>query len=210
MSETTGAETPLTLDEIELIAFDVETTGLYSDRGDRIVEIGAVRFNLKGEEIDTFSTLVNPGRPVGDSVNVHGITDLELVSAPDEASSIAKLIEFLSCASSGEYRPTFVLAHNAKFDKSFLMDAVSRGVSNPEASPLICTMLMARRHIGYGQSKSLKNLALRYQIDTGNSHRALDDARTAMRLFLKFAAQRREIRPGIRTLAELVGPGEWV
>lgn len=211
MSETpVGAETPLTLEEIELIAFDVETTGLYPDRGDRIVEIGAVRFNLKGEEIETFATLVNPGRPVGDSVNVHGITDLELVSAPTEAHALTMFLGFVDNPASGNWKPSRIVAHNAKFDKSFLADAISRYISTPEYPLFACTMLMARRHIGYGQSKSLANLALRYGIPTGTSHRALDDARTAMNLFMRFATQRREMRPGIRKLSELVGPGEWV
>lgn len=220
MSETpVGAETPLTLEEIELVAFDVETTGLYPERGDRIVEIGAVRFNLKGDEIETFATLINPGRPVGDSVNIHGITDLELVSAPDEYSALDSFTEFLSNPAMG-WKPTTLLAHNAKFDRGFLLEAVTRlevsrfGIdgkpATPTVMPFVCTMLMARRHIGYGQSKSLANLALRYGIPTGTSHRALDDARTAMNLFMTFATQRREIKPGIRTLNELVTPGEWV
>lgn len=211
MSETpVGAETPLTLEEIELVAFDVETTGLYPERGDRIVEIGAVRFNLKGDEIETFATLINPGRPVGESVNIHGITDLELVSAPDESTALVSFLNFVDQFTSANRKPSYIVAHNAKFDKSFFVDAVSRYMSNPKASPFVCTMLMARRHVNFGASKRLGDLAARYRIETGKSHRALDDARTAMKLFMTFAKQRMEIRPGIRTLAELVGPGEWV
>ena len=52
------------------VALDLETTGLDSNR-DTIMEIGAVRFRttsndgiIQANQLDTWSTLVNPGRPI--------------------------------------------------------------------------------------------------------------------------------------------------
>ena len=45
------------------VALDLETTGLDPER-DRIIEVGAVRFDPDGNELDTLSYIVNPGREV--------------------------------------------------------------------------------------------------------------------------------------------------
>jgi len=43
-----------------IIVLDFETTGLYPDNGDRVIEIGAVL--LRDQEIvERFQSLVNPG-----------------------------------------------------------------------------------------------------------------------------------------------------
>ena len=63
------------------VAFDLETTGL-SAESDRIVEIGAVRFDAAGMVLGEFQRLVNPLRPSGPQARaVHGISDAELALA---------------------------------------------------------------------------------------------------------------------------------
>lgn len=198
-----AATRPLRLDEVEFVAFDVETTGLYPDKGDRIVEIGALRFNGLGEELGEFSTLVNPGKPVGDSFNIHGISDLELVSAPDEKSAIDAFVRFIAEPLDGP--PFFFVAHNASFDKGFLNDAICRHYPSGFPQRWICTLRMSSRIVPYSRSRKLPFLAERYGIPTGNSHRALDDARTASKLFLKFLAG-----GTLATLPEVVRPHEFV
>lgn len=201
------ATRPLRLDEVEFIAFDVETTGLYPAQGDRIVEIGALRFKVQDDaivELGEFSTLINPGRPVGDSFNVHGISDLELVSAPDEKTAIDAFVKFIAEPANG---PAFYfLAHNAPFDKGFLDDAMRRHYPDVYPQPWVCTLRMSSRYIPYTRSRRLPFLAERFQIPTGTSHRALDDARTASRVFLEF----RKMRKLATLVPELVLPHEFV
>ncbi len=45
------------------VAFDLETTGLFPQT-DRIVEIGAVRFDASGCVLDRFASLIDPRRPM--------------------------------------------------------------------------------------------------------------------------------------------------
>ncbi|NGY80212.1 hypothetical protein F6Y02_38710 (plasmid) [Bacillus megaterium] len=45
----------------EYIAFDLETTGLYPDKGAEIIEIAAVKV-MDGFVVDTFQTLVKPNK----------------------------------------------------------------------------------------------------------------------------------------------------
>ncbi len=57
------------------LILDTETTGFYYQDGDRIIEVGALEMinrKLTGSSIHIY---INPKTPVGDSVNVHGITD---------------------------------------------------------------------------------------------------------------------------------------
>ena len=64
--------------EVEYVAFDVETTGLF--KNDRIVEIAFVAF-CDGKVLEEWSTLINPLRDVSKS-NIHGITASMVSTAP--------------------------------------------------------------------------------------------------------------------------------
>ncbi|MCZ2099831.1 MAG: 3'-5' exonuclease [Anaerolineae bacterium] len=65
----------------ELVAIDLETTGLDSTR-DEIIEIGAVRF-VDGAVVDEFQTLIDPGRPLPHAdPSLTGIRNEDLVGAP--------------------------------------------------------------------------------------------------------------------------------
>src|SRR3989338_7978764 len=62
--------------------FDVETTGLSSQNGDRICEVAILKY--KNEKIiDTFQTLINPLRPISEgALAVNGITPRMLKGKP--------------------------------------------------------------------------------------------------------------------------------
>ena len=65
----------------DLVAIDIETTGLDNNR-DVIIEIGAVRFNGKRVE-DEFSTLINPNRHIPEFITgLTGIDDSMVRQAP--------------------------------------------------------------------------------------------------------------------------------
>ena len=65
----------------DYVVFDLETTGISSYHDD-IIEISAVKVR-GGKEFDTFSTLVNPQRPIPKSATqVNGITDAMVADVP--------------------------------------------------------------------------------------------------------------------------------
>jgi len=56
------------------VIFDVETTGLSPEQGDRVIEIGAVALDGK-TIIDEFHSLINTGQPIDPAAQkIHGIT----------------------------------------------------------------------------------------------------------------------------------------
>ena len=103
--------------ESEFVAFDIECTGLYSDR-DRITEIGAVVFS-GGQVKETFNTFVNPEMPIPpEIVKLTGITDADVADAPSEEEALRAFLDFAGG------RP--LVAHNADFDVGFLSVAAKR------------------------------------------------------------------------------------
>jgi DNA polymerase III epsilon subunit-like protein len=67
------------------VAIDVETTGLSPNRGDRIIEVGALA--LQGDAVaDEFCTLVNAGRRISPHAQkINGISHAMLKDSPAPA-----------------------------------------------------------------------------------------------------------------------------
>ena len=102
------------LDETYVV-FDLETTGLYADKGDSIIEIGAVKM-CRGKIIDSFDVLVNPGIKVSDEIiSITGITNEMLEGKGNEEDTVKNFINWV-----GDLP---MVAHNAKFDISFINSA---------------------------------------------------------------------------------------
>jgi DNA polymerase-3 subunit epsilon len=162
------------LRELPYVAADVETTGLSAAAGDRICEIGLVRF-LRGSAIDSFSSLVNPLRPIPPGASaVNGITDAMVACAPTFADLLPRILDFL-----GDDPLVF---HNAPFDLSFLrIEARLAGGAWPR-NPVVDTLVLARRS-GRFRSNSLSAACRAVGIDS-TFHRAEADALAAGRLLL--------------------------
>ena len=158
------------LDETYVV-FDLETTGLYADKGDSIIEIGAVKM-INGKIIDTFDTFVNPNVKLSSEIiSITGITDEMLVDAPNEEDAVKTFIDWV-----GEYP---MVAHNAKFDISFTNSAYRKynlGVLN---NTLIDTLGLSRYLESNERYHNLATLVVRYNIpwDEEKHHRADYDAK---------------------------------
>lgn len=97
--------------------FDVETTGM-SPVGDRIVEIAAVRISQDGIQ-ERWQSLVNPGRTIPpDVIRIHHITDAMVADAPGFAEAGRDFLAFAEATS--------LVAHNGRFDLSFLQESLQR------------------------------------------------------------------------------------
>ena len=80
------------------VALDLETTGLDPER-DRIIEVGATRFDSLGNELETFSYVVNPGREVPAFIErFTGVTNEMTARAPKLASVRPELERFVGDA----------------------------------------------------------------------------------------------------------------
>jgi len=173
------------------IALDLETTGLDAER-DAIIEIGAVRF-LEDETLDTFSTFVNPGRPIPREITVlTGITDRDVSGAPRLYDVLPQLIQFV-----GQHP---VVGHSVDFDLRFLQQ---HGQFDNEH---LDTFELAGILLPQADQYSLSNLAKMMGVEIKKAHRALDDALASYRLFRALLRRAAELPP--RVLKEIIGHGE--
>lgn len=154
------------------IAFDVETTGL-SPETDRIIELGAVRFE-DGKPVAEFSSLVNSGVSVpGEATNVNHITNQMLSTAPSESEVYPKLLEFLGTASNGK---VIMCAHNARFDFKFLENTLRR-LGYDGDYVYVDTLNLSRKYIKGLDNYKQETIEAYLGLSNGAAHRAVSDAK---------------------------------
>ncbi len=162
--------------EADIVALDLETTGL-SPRHDRIVEFAAVRWRA-GVEVASFQSLCHPGRHIPDGViRVHGITNEMVADAPSVAQVLPDFLDF--CA-----QADVVVAHNAPFDMGFIRAACASAGLECFDVPVEDSCNLARHNLPGSPSYSLTTLKRLLNIDTGRAHRALEDARACLYVYL--------------------------
>ena len=161
------------------LILDTETTGFYFQDSDRIIEVGAIEMvnrKLTGSSIHIY---INPQKPVGESENIHGISDDFLKDKPVYAEIADVLFDYLKGAE--------IIAHNATFDMNFLDMEFKRAgfVALSEVCAVTDTLAMAKsKHPG--QKNSLDALVRRYEIPQRDRtfHGALLDAEILADVYL--------------------------
>jgi DNA polymerase III subunit epsilon len=156
------------LSEVTFCVLDLETTG-GSPATSAITEVGAVKVKM-GEVAGTFHTLVDPGEPVPAFIRLlTGITDEILIDAPPIETVLPSLLEFV--------RGTVLVAHNARFDVSFINAALARGSYPPLDNRVVDTATLARKILaGEVPNNKLSTLARYLRCARTPTHRAYDDA----------------------------------
>lgn len=148
---------------------DFETTGLDPNNGDRAIEIGISLFR-DGVEVDTFASLINPGIRIPAFITqLTGISSTMVASAPSAHEVFQNATTFIGDA--------HLVAHNASFDRKFWRRELARELGIECKRDFVCTLMLARRIFQTFPSHRLGEIARVLGIDTGRSHRALDDAR---------------------------------
>jgi DNA polymerase-3 subunit epsilon len=176
----------------EFVAFDLETTGLFAET-DRIVEVGAVRFDATGRELGRFERLVHPGRPMSPAAQaIHGISDAVLAGAPGAAAVLPAFVAWL-----GAPGATVLLAHNASFDAGFLGRELARLGHPLPGHRVVDTLAAARRRWPEAPDHRLETLARWLGLDGDGAHRALADSLRVKGLWLALAGGRDPVEPEV-------------
>ena len=183
----------LALEAATFVVVDLETTGL-SSRTAEICEIGAVR--VRGLELaGTFETLVRPGRPLDPAVAaLTGIRDADLRGAPSIAPALRRFLAFAG--------DCVLVAHNARFDVSFLDAAALRVEGRRIAAPVLDTVPLARALLaGRIERASLASLSRFFGTAANPCHRALPDAEATAEILVALAGLAQE--RGAETVGDL-------
>jgi len=182
-----------TLDQTPFTFLDVETTGLSPRYGDKICEIALLTV-LNGEVQESYQTLINPGMPISlGATAVNGITNEMVEDAPFFAEVAEKVVRVIGASA--------IVAHNARFDLSFLSTQFQNSRVPLFDNPVIDTLLLARRHYSF-PSNSLGNICTSLDFTIKNEHRAMGDVALTRMVFEKFLRDFKE--QGITTLEDLL------
>ena len=179
-----------------LIALDTETTGLEISEGHRIIDVAAVEILDRKITGSTFSKLIQPNRTVGESVNVHGITDTRLIGKPQFVQISDDFLAFIDGAT--------LIIHNAPFDLGFLNNEL-KIIGIKEKIENMCSIidtLELSKKLRPGGIHTQDAIARRYEIDVKArkidsgytqikdklKHRALGDAKILAEMYLAMTA----------------------
>ncbi len=162
------------MDLSTLTFIDIETTGLSPER-DRIIEIGLIRMK-NGRVIKTFETLVNPDCSLPPEIPMlTGITANQLERAPVFSRIADELAALL--------KDSVFVAHNARFDYSFIRSEYSR-LEKSFRSQVLCTAKLSRRLFPKFRQHNLDSIINRFAIPCDTRHRAFSDARVLADFYL--------------------------
>jgi DNA polymerase III subunit epsilon len=185
--------TSRSITECDFVAVDLETTGCRPGRNS-IIEIGAVRFNASGT-LDVYEQLVRPDDLIPRAVQeLTGIGAGMVATQPSIEDVIVRFREFAADA--------VLVAHNYRFDLSFLDFEAERSWGSPLQRPVIDTLPLLRQLRPDIRRFSLGALAAEYGLETAPDHRAGNDARATAELL---AAVIPELsRLGMETVGDVV------
>ena len=151
------------------VFLDTETTGLYPEQGDRVIEIGCVELVNRKLTGNNKHFYLNPGRDSHEeALRVHGITTEFLRDKPKFDAVAEELLDYLLGAE--------VVIHNAPFDLGFLnkeLELLGRPVFRQFVNSVTDTLAMAKE-IYPGKRNGLDALCDRLGVD--NSGRTLHGA----------------------------------
>lgn len=159
--------------DTEYAIIDLETTGFSPKHHHRIIEVGIVRTDWRGNVLFEYGTLVNPQRDVG-ATDVHGIFPQDVAEAPLFADVVGDIQNAL--------RGAVVVAHNAPFDLPFLChECLQADAPLPDILAL-CTLSLARIVSPALPCRKLGVLCDHFGVPLEHAHCALDDARATAAL----------------------------
>lgn len=176
---------------VPFVVFDLETTGFSSEKN-RIIEIGAVKI-LNGEIVDRFSTFVNPQVPIPFKiVKLTSITDEMVKDAETIENVLPKFLDFC--------KDCVLVAHNAKFDTSFIRENCKR-LGYEYDYTAVDTVGISRVLFPEAKKHTLDVLCKKMGVVLDNHHRAVDDAEATALIYLKMLKRLTDM--GVTKLQEI-------
>ncbi|MFD0698565.1 exonuclease domain-containing protein [Paenibacillus sp. GCM10027628] len=168
------------LHSMELVVFDLETTGFSPYNGDEIISFGAV--SVVGGDIQhdqSFYSVVNPKRKIPEEiVELTGITNDMAADAPELIVVLRDFLEFV--------QQKVLVAHATGHDKNFLNASLWRTSKVSLSHRVLDTMMIAKWLMPKRKNLSLDSLLETYEIPITKRHHALEDSLMTARLWSKF------------------------
>ncbi|EIJ82194.1 hypothetical protein PB1_04640 [Bacillus methanolicus PB1] len=175
MKEKNYMDSPLK--NLEVVVFDIETTGFFPDKGDRIISIGAVK--MTGSMIEseqTFYSLVKSNIPLSKEISLlTNITDEQLSMAPAASEVLIQFFKFI--------KSRLLVAHHAKHEQSFMQKMTRDLMRTNFEHRIIDTSFLIRLTNPSVKSLPLEEICLQCGVEIKNRHHALGDAQMTAQIW---------------------------
>ena len=187
----------VSLKELPFVLFDIETTGFYPEKGDRILSIGAVK--MRGAEIfheETFYSLVQYDQEVPTTiVQLTNITTEEVKEALPFSDVYVDFLKFKS--------ESTLVAHHSKHERAFMEYSSSKLLRMPFKHRIIDTSFLFKIVNPTLNLVALEQLCDYHQIPMKRtvSHHALGDAILTAKLWSMYVNHAIEL--GCETLSDV-------
>lgn len=182
-------------DQLPVVVFDLETTGFFPNKGDKILSIGAVK--MVGDKLladQTFYSAVHAEEmPSEELLQLIGLTPDKLTTAPPISTVLRGFYEFAQSDT--------LVAHHANHEKKFMQAANWSVFKTTFTHRLVDTSFLTRIMEPESPLHSLDDWCDYYGITIDNRHHALSDAMAAARLWGKGIGHLKE--RGFSNLSEL-------
>lgn len=175
-----------------LVCIDVETTGIQV-RGNDIVEVSAIKYDVGFKPISCFTTLLKPRKSIPpEASQINNITDDMVKDSPSFSSIAVAFSDYISGCN--------IVGHNVMFDLRFLFVS---GATLPSKVRYFDTLDLAKKTLKvYGKKKydyhnneyveddeydiydyKLETLCEYYSIFRDDAHRSLSDCFATVKVF---------------------------
>lgn len=158
------------LDQLDVVVFDIETTGFFPDKGDQMISIGAVK--MRGSKVlteESFYSLIRSDTPLSPEISfLTKITDNELQAAPESSDVLMKFFKFVSTKS--------LVAHHSKHEQSFMQKLTWDVTRTKFQHRILDTSFLTQLFNPADNSNILEDLCNECGIEIKDRHHALGDA----------------------------------
>lgn len=193
MDAEEAIETPL--NELNVVVFDIETTGFFPEQGDEIISIGAIK--VRGGEIQedqVFYSLVRFEHTLSPEIeNLTGISNLELKDAPLLSEVLVRFFDF-----TGGFT---LVAHHANHEKNFLQQASWKLFRTPFKHRIVDTSFLYRIADPDLKIVRLEEFCEHNAIPIKDRHHALGDAILTAKLWSLYIKEVQKL--GCQTLSDI-------
>jgi len=174
------------LDDQRVVIFDVETNGRDLLKSE-IVQIAAIKIDAEGRELDRFERFLKIHGTVGNTQQIHHISDEFLASRGESSEDV--LVEFARFIEG-----CHIVGHNVQFDIDMLRSQLIRcGLPCDQAISFDDTANIARRFIHDLKNYKLETLCQHFHTDVRADHNAMHDVLATGEILVQMINQK--IRP---------------
>ena len=178
--EKSSLTTPL--DELELVIFDIETTGFRPQKGDEIISIGAVKMQGMTIVDDTFYTLVKPhSRIPKNIVELTGLDEYMFEQAPDIRSALVEFLHYTEGCT--------LVAHHANHERNFMKHFSQEALGLPFKQRIVDTAFLIQICEYNSHLVTLDDVCKHQHIPIKNRHHALGDAQMTAQVWASYVKQ---------------------